>query len=101
MMYGVLALFSIGAGLAQPMIITSISNKAPKDQRGKVMGVTDSLASIGQIIGPLIGGTIINSFYPGWVGVLAGSMMIISIVLQLFNLKKSNGKSLKKMIKVK
>ncbi|MBN1923486.1 MAG: MFS transporter [Nanoarchaeota archaeon] len=99
-LYITMVLFSVGAGLAQPMIITSISNKAPKEERGKVMGVTDSLMSIGQIIGPLIGGFIINTYYPGWVGVLAGCLMLVSTYYAWCNLKGCDGKTLKKIVKI-
>ena len=87
-LYIAVLLFSIGAGLSRPMITTRISEKAKEDERGRIMGVVDSLGSIAQIIGPFIGGFLIQSFYPGVLGVVAAVFVIIALLIDVFNSKK-------------
>jgi DHA1 family tetracycline resistance protein-like MFS transporter len=78
-------IFSVGAGLTRPMIISMISKKAGEKERGQVMGVADSLGSIARIISPLIGGYVIESFYPGTLGLLAGIVMVVAIGFEVFD----------------
>jgi MFS family permease len=66
-----MGMFSIGAGIIRPTITSEISSKTSIRNRGKVMGVADSLQSISQVLTPLIGGFIIEKMFPGSLGVLS------------------------------
>jgi len=77
--------FAIGAGLTHPTLNAYINEFSDNTDRGKLMGLTSSLQSISQIIGPLAGGFIINNYYPGILGLLAGSLMLIAILLNLLS----------------
>lgn len=92
--YLMVILFSIGSGLTRPMMINTLSIKSRKNERGKLMGVLDSLASVSQMIGPLIGGLIIENYYPGTIGLLAGGLMILALITEISRTK--NKKNLKK-----
>lgn len=52
----VLAVVAIGSGLTSPSLNALISRLAPADRRGEVFGVTQSLGSLGRILGPAWGG---------------------------------------------
>ncbi len=52
----VMTILAIGNGLMRPPNIGLISQLTNADEQGLVLGVTNSLASLGRIIGPVIGG---------------------------------------------
>jgi DHA1 family tetracycline resistance protein-like MFS transporter len=83
-MFVVMALFSIGAGIIRPTLTSEISSKTDLRNRGKVMGVADSLQSISQVLAPIIGGIIIETIFPGLIGLLSAVILLPSIILSLF-----------------
>jgi MFS family permease len=64
-------------------MISEASERSKKSERGRVMGVIDSLDSIFRIIAPLIGGLVINSFYPGFIGLIGGVLIIMALIINL------------------
>jgi DHA1 family tetracycline resistance protein-like MFS transporter len=86
MMYMGVALFSVGAGITRPMVVSVISKKSGEKSRGKVMGVADSLGSIARIIGPIVGGYVIGSFYPGTLGLVAGALILFAVTLEVLDI---------------
>ncbi len=83
-MFVIMSLFSMGAGIIRPTITSEISGKTDLTNRGKVMGVADSLQSISQVITPLIGGFIIENIYPGSLAVLSTLVFFPSIVISFY-----------------
>jgi DHA1 family tetracycline resistance protein-like MFS transporter len=57
----VLVLWAIGAALISPIITTLLSERAPKGERGAILGVSDSVNSIALIIAPSIGSAIVGA----------------------------------------
>lgn len=51
-----MTVLALGNGLMRPPNLGLISLLTPADEQGAVMGVTNSTASLGRIIGPVIGG---------------------------------------------
>lgn len=80
-----MAIFSIGSGITRPTLTSEISEKSSIQNRGKYMGVADSLQSLSQIVTPLIGGWIIENTIPGYIGVLAAIIMIPLIFISIRN----------------
>ena len=58
------AIQAIGGGIIVPSALSAMSSYAPKDKQGKTMGVLMSASVIATIIGPNIGGFLIENF--GW-----------------------------------
>jgi len=56
--------FAIGLGLFRPIVMGSVSKHSPKGESGAVLGVTNSLGSLGQILGPVAGGFLLNNYQP-------------------------------------
>lgn len=83
MLYIGSALFAIGGSLSRPMMVSIVSEKSGEGRRGEYMGVFDSLGSIAQIIGPIVGGYIITVMYPGTVGLIAGALVVAAIAVEL------------------
>jgi multidrug resistance protein len=51
-----MTILALGNGLMRPPNLGIISLLTPADEQGATMGVTNSLASLGRIIGPVLGG---------------------------------------------
>ena len=50
-------------GLVRPTLTSMITHRAPRDQQGVVLGLTQSLTSVSQIVGPPIAGLLIQYGY--------------------------------------
>lgn len=81
-------LFAIGGSLSRPMMVSLVSEKSKAGRRGEFMGVFDSLGSVAQITGPLIGGVVIESFYPGTIGIISGVLVTTAVVVEAADLYK-------------
>ena len=57
---GISALASYGTGVLRPAITSLITQKASKREQGVVLGLTQSLTSIAQIVAPLLSGFLIG-----------------------------------------
>ena len=66
--------FSIGLGLFRPIVMGGVSKNSPKGESGAVLGVTNSLGSLGQILGPVAGGFLLKNY-------VADSIIYLEIVL--------------------
>jgi MFS family permease len=77
---GVTAFFSIGGGGLRPALTSLITQKAHPREQGVILGLTQSLTSIAQIIAPLIAGLLIDRGYLAvwavWAGILAGCAFV-------------------------
>lgn len=80
---GAIVIFAIGTGLLRPALLSILTEKSGK-QIGKFLGISDSLNSVSQIISPLIGGFIINHYYPGTIGLVSGTLLILVLFLEVF-----------------
>ena len=90
--FAVMTLFSFGFGILRPLLLGSISREISENEQGSIIGLTSSLGSLTQIFGPLIGGLLINYFFPGSVAIVAGAVMIIGLILFLVEIKSSKAK---------
>lgn len=57
-----MTLLALGNGLANPANLGSISLLTSAQEQGAAMGVTQSMASLGRILGPLLGGVLYEHF---------------------------------------
>jgi MFS family permease len=89
-----MTLLSIGTGLTNPSTLGSISLLTDTKEQGAALGVTQSMASLGRIIGPAVGGFLYGSVAitaPFWVsGALACTGL--AIVLANYNLIPDHAK---------
>ena len=53
---GALALVAFGQGAAMPAVAALISRSGPAPERGRLLGLSQSLSALGRVIGPIIGG---------------------------------------------
>ncbi len=73
-------LIAISGGIVRPMISSKASEESSVSERGRIMGVIDSIWSVSRIISPLISGFIINNYYAGFVGLLAALLTLSSFI---------------------
>ncbi len=80
-----LALLSIGFGLANPSLLSMMSRAAPDTIRGGALGLSQSAASLGRILGPAWAGFafaamgVVWPFYSG--ALVLGPVLVLSFIL--------------------
>jgi len=80
---GIVAIFfSFGNSIARPTLTSLITQIAPPDRRGEILGATTSLDSFGRIIAPILGGYLID-VHPGWLGWLGGSLFFLAFLIAI------------------
>ena len=82
---------ALSQGLTNPAIMGSVSLLTPPHEQGETLGVNQSLASLGRIVGPVLGGWFYQSlswgspfFFSGLLG-FVGLALILKIRLHLPN----------------
>lgn len=81
MMFVAITFFSFGSGTTRPLLVGEISRQVDEDEQGALLGVSDSMASLGQILGPLIGGAAIMYLFPGSMPLAAAAVMLAGLVI--------------------
>jgi DHA1 family tetracycline resistance protein-like MFS transporter len=82
-----LVLNTFGSAVLRPAITSEITKNIPRDQQGAILGVTQSLQSIAQIVSPLIGGYLIGAGHlSGWAWTCSG-IAFCGILLMFFQHK--------------
>jgi MFS family permease len=66
---------SYGTGVVRPAVTALITHKAEKHEQGVVLGLTQSLTSISQIVAPVIAGALIDR---GWLGAWAVGVGLVA-----------------------
>jgi len=82
--YALNPLIALAQGITSPNLTATISMQANEDQQGEIMGINQSMQSLGQLIPPLIGGYLItiNTTMPIWVG--SGLVLVGWVVFVVF-----------------
>ena len=81
----IMALLAFGNSIATPVLTSLVSALSPENERGELIGVFQSVQSLGRIIGPLAGGGLFNYFSPSapyWAGAIVMALTFF-IALQL------------------
>lgn len=85
--FGVMALLAFGNSIATPVLTAMVSELAPERERGEMMGVFQSVASLGRIFGPNVGGFFFQKFSAG-APYLAGAVVMLVAFGVSLNLKR-------------
>jgi MFS family permease len=68
-------------GLVRPTLTSMITHRAPRDQQGVVLGLTQSLTSVSQIVGPPIAGLLIQyGFLSAW-GLTVSAVALVGLLI--------------------
>ncbi len=77
---GVVAFFfSLGNSITRPSLTSLITQAAPSNRRGGVLGATTSLESLSRIVAPIVGGWVIGGLHPTWLGWIGGALFLVAI----------------------
>ncbi len=89
---------ALGVGFVNPSTLGSISLLANPNEQGSVLGTTQSMASLGRIVGPALGGALYGSFFIQSPFIMAGLLILtgLFIVISLFKQIPVAGLELKK-----
>jgi MFS family permease len=68
---------AFGNGSLRPSLTSIITQAVERNEQGLVLGLTQSLTSVGQIVGPLLAGLLIEH---GYLGAWAWSIALLSLV---------------------
>jgi MFS family permease len=75
------AVSSFGSGVLRPALTSLITQKAGRSEQGSVLGLTQSMMSICQIVAPFIGGILIDHGLLGGWGLLIAFATVIGLFL--------------------
>ncbi|MCM2281738.1 MAG: MFS transporter [Bdellovibrionaceae bacterium] len=77
----VMTILALGNGLMRPPNLGMISLLTPPSEQGLALGVTNSLASLGRIIGPMLGGWLYQTVGHGTPFWFAGGLALVAFGL--------------------
>jgi MFS family permease len=80
----VLIVWAAAGAALRPTLDALLSQEAPEEARGAVLGVADALNNASMIVGPVAGGLILES-HVSLVGVLPATFCAIALLLGLRN----------------
>jgi len=83
---GILALLSFGTGINNPSITGLLSRSSHADEQGGIMGIAQSMASLGRIIGPIWGGYTFDALGFRWPFISAAIFMSFAFLLSIKSL---------------
>ena len=78
---------AIGIGFVNPAILGAVSLLTDSNEQGASLGTTQGMASLGRIIGPVVGGALYGALAIESPFILSGSMTMIAlfVVITIFN----------------
>ncbi|HEY9760677.1 MAG TPA: MFS transporter [Oculatellaceae cyanobacterium] len=82
-----LLILATGSGINNPSSTSLLSKLSPEEETGGVMGVGQSMSTLGRILGPIAGGSLFDAFGPGSPYWLGAACMFIACALS-FRLPK-------------
>ena len=88
--YALAPMIAISFGITSPNLVAAISEQASPSQQGEILGINQSMQSLGASLPPIIGGylTAMNFLYP----IIASSIIIFIAWLVLVLLVSPKGK---------
>lgn len=96
-----MTLLAFGNGFTNPSIMGSVSLLVSEQEQGVALGTTQSLSSLGRVLGPALGGLIFSYTLFGALKtrlpfLLSGVLLLISLILITINYKNLPNAALKK-----
>ena len=80
----------IGTGVALPLMFNIITEQAPQERLGFMMGVGSLVTAVAPAVGPSVGGWLAETF--GWRAIFAAllPLLVIAFVLGMFSIRQSH-----------
>lgn len=77
----VAVIFSFGSSVTRPVISSLVTQAAPQDKKGSVLGIASSIESFTRIIAPIAGGRIIGGLHPNYIGYVGAALAAVGVLL--------------------
>jgi MFS family permease len=84
--FAIIGLLAVGAGINNPSVSGLLSRVSAADEQGGIMGITQSLSSLGRILGPAWGGFTCGALGIRWPFISGGLLMGLAFILSLKSL---------------
>ena len=81
-------ILTLGNGIATPVLTSLVSQYAPENERGELLGIYQSTQSLGRIVGPNLGGFLFGAVASG-APFIAGGIIMIGAGMLAFRLRGS------------
>ena len=94
MLYPVVGILAVGAGLAIPSVTALISRRVSEREQGRLMGGVQAILSLTLIFGPLIAGAAFDYVgvpAPYWIGGLLAALALLAASRTLLPIRKATG----------
>lgn len=75
---------SFGSAVARPTLTTLVTKSVGRAEQGMALGVSQSLASVSQMVGPVIAGWLIQHHLLKTYGIVAGGFALVGVVFVLW-----------------
>ncbi|MBR9978257.1 MAG: MFS transporter [Bacteroidetes bacterium] len=77
----VLAVLSVGTGVMTPSCLSLISRHADEKEQGGVLGINQSLGSLGRVLGPVWGAFVFQALGTSWPFLTGGFVLFLVVIL--------------------
>lgn len=81
----------LGAGALMPVAFTIIADNYPPEKIGKFQGMFSAVFAVSSVVGPAIGGLIVEQWHWGWIFFINLPIGIPAFFLLAFSLKETKG----------
>jgi DHA1 family tetracycline resistance protein-like MFS transporter len=75
-----MGVIAIGSGLITPSLSGLVSVATPPDEQGGILGIYQSLGSLGRAVGPFLGGLVYDMVAPGAPLWMAGAVLLVAAI---------------------
>lgn len=82
-MFPAVVVMSMGSSVVNPSMSSLMSRLSPPNRQGELLGTFQSMASLGRIVGPSLGGLWFTLLFPSMPFFVAGGMLWLAAILAL------------------
>ncbi len=79
--YVVGTLIAFGNGITFPAFTSLYSKACESENAGELLGQSQAMATTGRVVGPMLGGALMDNWSPGTPFLIAGAMMLAALLL--------------------
>jgi DHA1 family tetracycline resistance protein-like MFS transporter len=83
-----LGILAVGMGFNNPSLTSMVSRLSDKDDQGGILGLASSLASLGRVVGPALGGFLYDAYGMTTPYVSASGLMFIAFAVSFVGLSR-------------